>query len=56
MVSARKFRDLHVGTEQSEIEVLAPVEATTRALILPEGTFVAVTNESPLITESGSPS
>lgn len=36
LVTARKFRDLHIGTEQSEIEVVAPVEATTRALTLPE--------------------
>lgn len=36
MVTARKFRDLHIGTEQAEIAILEPVEASTRALSLPE--------------------
>jgi DNA recombination protein RmuC len=36
MVSARRFRELHVGTEQEEIPVLSQIEATPRALTLPE--------------------
>jgi len=53
MVTARKFRDLHIGTEQSEIEVLAPVEATTRALTLPE-IPAQLPEATPLLTaESG---
>ena len=36
MVSARRFRDLHVGTEQEEIEPLAQIEATPRGMVLPE--------------------
>lgn len=38
MVTARKFRDLEIGTEQAEIEVLPPVDAIPRALTLPEHT------------------
>ncbi len=53
MVTARKFRDLHIGTEQFEIEVLAPVEATTRALTLPE-IPAQLPETTPLLTaESG---
>lgn len=35
MVSARRFRDLHVGTEQEEIEQLVPVDTTPRGMMLP---------------------
>jgi DNA recombination protein RmuC len=38
MVTARKFRDLHVGTEQQEVKVLEPVEASPRKHTLPETT------------------
>lgn len=36
MVSARRFRDLHVGTEQEEIEPLVQIDAIPRGMVLPE--------------------
>ena len=35
MVSARRFRDLHVGTEQEEIEPLIQIDANPRTMVLP---------------------
>jgi DNA recombination protein RmuC len=38
IVTARKFRDLHVGTEQQELQVLEPIEVGPRKQTLPETT------------------
>jgi DNA recombination protein RmuC len=52
MVTARKFRDLHVGTEQQELEVLEPVEATSRVLTMPQVTTFVPESLQPLLAES----
>jgi DNA recombination protein RmuC len=52
MVTARKFRDLHVGTEQPELEVLEPVEASSRVLTMPQITTFVADSPQPLLPES----
>lgn len=42
MVSARRFRDLHVGTEQEEIEPMVQIDAIPRGMVLPEAPLLPV--------------
>lgn len=51
MVTARKFRDLHVGTEQAEMELLEPVEASPRSLTMTEVTTF-LPERAALLTDS----
>jgi DNA recombination protein RmuC len=52
MVTARKFRDLHVGTEQAELEVLEPLEASSRVLTMPESATFSPKSALPVFAES----
>jgi DNA recombination protein RmuC len=52
MVTARKFRDLHVGTEQAELEVLEPLEASSRVLTMPESATFSPKSAQPVFAES----